>query len=215
MPTNLIAYLPGYTGLPPAKYNPLLKRFRDAGYDTISVNYTYFGRGSIANTAKRTNRVLEPLRQHYEHITLVGHSMGGLVARKALIDNPQVSDSLVTLGSPHRGVQAAIRPFWWLGGKSVKEMGRTSKFLADLDLAHILEDIPTLTISGQRDLIVKDASMNVIDPAIKHIEVPTTHLGLILSPRVYGEIAAWLTYDILDSVGFNGKGRDLNERHGI
>lgn len=199
MGKNLIVFCPGYTGMPPTKYNPLLKRFSNEGFDIISVNYRYFGRGSISDTAKRVVKIISPIRDNYEHITLIGHSMGGLVARKALSIDPTLGDSLITLGTPHNGIQAAITPFWWLGGKAVGHMKRTSKFLKYLSYPNL----PILAVNGKYDLIIKDASLGEHHSAgegAKNIELPSTHLGLILSNRVFGEIYSWLQYEILDTL---------------
>lgn len=195
---NLIIYFPGYTGLPKSKFNPLLRKFRRDGFTTYSVKYNLFGRGDISDLAR------EAAKQIFKHVditkfdtvTYIGHSMGGLVARKVASTVSRGCDYLITLGSPHRGVQAASGPFAWLGGKSVLQMRQGSQFLmrcADIG-------VPALAITGEWDLLVKDASVNTDVPGdcrtqIKNIKVPTTHIGLITGYRTYGEIYSWLVYD--------------------
>lgn len=200
MQNNLIVYLPGYSGMPPAKLNPLLRRFSQEGFDTLSINYKNFGRGDITDTAKRVNRVIHPLKGKYDWITLIGHSMGGLVARKMLCQDISVADSLITLGSPHRGTQAASRPFWWLGGKAVGQMQSASKFLAYLGWPQK----PTLTVTAKWDVLVPDGSWPLLSEYekahVSNIQVPGGHLGLILSSRVFGEIYSWLQYEVIDEL---------------
>lgn len=202
---NLIVYCPGYSGLPFPQWNPLLRRFKNEGFDVVSINYKNFGRGSISETADRVVNVIKPLRDQYDHVTLVGHSMGGLVARKALMKDVTVADSLATLGTPHRGTEAAISPLWWIGGKSVGQMQPASKTIRFLTVPKV----PTLTIGGKYDLLVKDAelptNLSYEGPiedilTVRHIELPTTHLGLILSYRAFGELLAWIQYEVLQEL---------------
>lgn len=208
MPTkqkNLIVYFPGYTGMPKSRFNPLLRRFRKDGFKTYSVKYDLFGRDDIVKTAQKTVNQIQKLDfPQYDAVTFIGHSMGGLVARKVACSSTVVPDYLVTLGSPHRGTQAASRPFAWLGGKSVVQMRAESEFL----LSCGYPDIPTLAVTGKYDYLVRDGrieSSNGVGPdkyklehQVKNIEVPTTHIGLITNHRTYGEIYSWLVYEQLD-----------------
>lgn len=194
MPNNLIVYTPGYSGMPPAKLNPLLRKFSNEGFDTLSINYKNFGRQDISDTARRTVKVLSPLRDSYNHITLLGHSMGGLVARKALSLSPRLADSLVTIGSPHKGSEAALRPFARLfGGRSVRQMTPDSKYLKYLGEP----TVPTLTLTGEWDALVKDASL----PCAKNITIPHgEHSAMLFSDRVFGEIYSWLQYEVISEL---------------
>jgi len=200
MANNLIVFCPGYSGLPPARFNPLLKKFSKDGFDIVSIRYENFGRGDITDTAKRAIRVTRPLRTYYDHISFIGHSMGGLVARKALNLSPMVGDSLVTIGTPHRGVQGASGAFTGLGGKAALQMRSHSKFLTNLGpVTH-----PTLTLTGDWDILVPDASVPLHEASlnVKNLKIPRgEHTGMLGSNRVYGEIYSWLTYEVLNTLG--------------
>lgn len=200
--SNLVIFCPGYSGLPPKKLNPLLYRFHREGWKTVSVNYRNFGRGDITSTAERVVHVANLYRKDFDHVALIGHSMGGLVARKALLMDSTIGDSLVTLGSPHRGTQAANTAFWWLGGWSVGQMKPDSRFLTHLNYP----TTPTLTVTGTKDLLVKDGSIGVRVLSaraargkeiqdVTNLELPNTHMGLITNPRVFGEVYCWLQYE--------------------
>lgn len=210
MPKNLIVYFPGYTGMPKSMFNPLLRKFRRDGFTTYSVKYNLFGRGDISDLAKSAVEQISKLDMpRYDSVTFIGHSMGGLVARKTA--NSIVSpDFLITLGSPHKGVQSALSPFSWIGGHSVLQMRPKSTYSQYL----AYPDIPTLAVTGDWDYIVRDGSAVEIyrkgpdpygpdkskhDP--KNIKIPrTTHLGLITNYRTYGEIYSWLVYEQLDTL---------------
>ncbi|MGE3975340.1 MAG: lipase family alpha/beta hydrolase [Bdellovibrionales bacterium] len=69
------------------------------------------GRGSAESMGERALKALkaDPQYQKAEKIHLVGHSLGGLVARY-LVHDPEVRSktlSVVTIGTPHRGTPAA------------------------------------------------------------------------------------------------------------
>lgn len=201
MSRNLVVFCPGYSGLPPKRYNPLLKRL-EPEFDTVSINYRNFGRGDITDTAGRVLRVIRPLREKYDHISFIGHSMGGLVARKALVIDPSVGDSLITIGTPHRGTQAAMTLLsGLLGGWSVNQMRPGSLFLSYLDQKNLQDNLPILTITGQWDFLVPDGSIATGDKDIKNVKIPRgEHTLMLASTRVYGEIYCWLKYEVLNEL---------------
>jgi pimeloyl-ACP methyl ester carboxylesterase len=87
-------------------YLKLTLSLRKAGFDTVLLNYDW--RRDIASLgAALAQRIATDGR---DDVALVGHSMGGLVARAALTHaaGKQVSQ-LVTLGAPHAGSLAAIQ----------------------------------------------------------------------------------------------------------
>ena len=88
-------------------------RLSDAGYAVCRVAYPST-QASIAEHAAQLNRLLDHL-EGYGELYLVGHSMGGLIARTALHEraDPRVR-SLITLGTPHTGaVPADILKDWY------------------------------------------------------------------------------------------------------
>jgi len=72
-----------------------------------------------SNVARLRQRISEVKQnQDSEYVDLVGHSMGGLVARAYVQSNEYQNDvaHLVTLGSPHRGAAKAY-PYWEGGNR--------------------------------------------------------------------------------------------------
>jgi len=85
---------------------------RDAGYTPVYLHYNS-GRGIVDNGrefAALMQQLLNTWPHPIERLVLLGHSMGGLVARSALHQGAQASqpwvsrvDGLVCLGTPHHG----------------------------------------------------------------------------------------------------------------
>lgn len=81
-----------------------------------SACFDYDDRDSLMTSSGQLANAVDALAQHLEtpQITVIGHSMGGLVARKALIENhpnpvrnTQVDLRLVTVSAPFSGIAAA------------------------------------------------------------------------------------------------------------
>ena len=102
-------------------YKPLLRLFGEMGYREGAAQdrlilYPYDWRRDLHDTASAfAQRLDQAQREGATRITLVAHSMGGLVSRLA-IENPVntasgwlgVTDRLITLGTPHRGAALAL-----------------------------------------------------------------------------------------------------------
>lgn len=73
---------------------------------SIGRNNYRSGANSIHAQAKTVAKKVQILQANYglkPHFHIIGHSMGGLVARRYIYDNPNTVANLVTLGTPHHG----------------------------------------------------------------------------------------------------------------
>lgn len=201
---RLIIFAPGWGGQPIKNLNPLLFRFRE-GFDVVSLRYPNHGFGGLWANSRAVSEQIEALRRSYDHITWIGHSMGGLLPFSGY-GLSKLIDAFVALGSPFHGSPWA-KLAWW--SDSARDMRQDSWYVENLKdrlIAHQQktspdkDPMPMLIVNAKFDAIVpKGLELNYKN--IKTIEVPTTHVGLILSKRVYQEIWAWLTYDIFGEVG--------------
>ena len=92
-------------GAMPYSYLALKLRLEVAGFTVRWADYDW-RLGIEDNGARLAARITaEPAR----HVHLVGHSLGGLVARAALAASDASIERLVTLGTPHRGSLAALQ----------------------------------------------------------------------------------------------------------
>lgn len=182
----------------------LSRKFRSAGFDVIWASYPLRGLVSIEESAQEVYKVLPVLNEEYDHITLIGHSMGGLIGRYIVqkMDGHNYIDSYVSIGTPHHGTPIAVLGRW---SESAEQMRPNSIFLQDLNTTQ-WPNVPALTISGGFDRIVFPQARATFDGASDHAHIKkTTHTGLLLHPRCYQEIWGWLTYGVFQEVGFNNQ----------
>ncbi|MBM3205391.1 alpha/beta fold hydrolase, partial [Candidatus Shapirobacteria bacterium] len=109
-------------------YEGLIETFKNADYQTDGDNknlfiFNYNWAKPVDSTSEDLKNyiqnVVQPLPQ--EKIDLVGHSLGGLVARTYVQNNPDNPvDQLLTLGSPLKGIPSLYYP--WEGGNLSKSL---------------------------------------------------------------------------------------------
>ncbi|MBY0574676.1 MAG: alpha/beta hydrolase, partial [Undibacterium sp.] len=98
------------------QYRALAEVFQKQGQQTLCFNYD--DRDSITRSSDQLREVLQRLvtQVGVRDITVLGHSQGGLIARRALISGTELEStlqskavnlSLVTVSSPFGGIQAA------------------------------------------------------------------------------------------------------------
>lgn len=115
-------------------YNGLIKTLGTAGYirNEDLFLFPYDWRQKITDSGKDLKEFINSQvvpKNPGKKIDLIGHSLGGLVARSYLqeYDNLLV-DQLITVGSPHHGILEAYKP--WAGGELPSEGSmRTAAFL--------------------------------------------------------------------------------------
>lgn len=132
------------------------------------------------------------LREHVHggRIDLVGHSLGGLVARVyvSALGGCRRVDRCVTLGTPHAGTYNS----YWLWSRVGRELRPDSALLARLRAAQS-------GVSRTRFLSVIAGSDNLVIPRVfaKHerdVVVPGVgHVSMLFSPTVLGLVASHLT----------------------
>jgi pimeloyl-ACP methyl ester carboxylesterase len=158
-------------------------RFRFAGWSYRPV-------GSVADVAA-------DLAEHVERdidgpVLVVGHSLGGIVARYWLqeLGGHARARSLVTLSSPHRGLRAipgaALLPL-------VRELTAGSALLDTLERsADRLADIPCLSIVSERDHFVRPFTHAAFGNARVVTVTHAGHVGVLFSERVHQLVARHL-----------------------
>ena len=149
-------------------------------------------------------------------IHLLGHSLGGLLARSAAAERPGQVASVITLGSPfrgavvHPGVQHAIetvrRGILLQHGNNVLPSCYTGQCSCSF-LASLRRDLPggvaETAIYSRTDGIV-DWRYCVTGNPEWDFEVTGTHIGLVFNPSVYRLIGGRLA-EVRSAFGPNGK----------
>ena len=144
------------------------------------------------------------LRETQRKIHLIGHSLGGMMARSIATQQPSDVASVITLGSPFRGkvlqpsvmqATAAVRE------QVIREHGKdvlpdcytarcTCEFVSSL-LGKMATPVMQTAIYTRDDGIVDWRYCRTGDPD-SDFEVGGTHIGLVFNPSVYTITAARL-----------------------
>jgi len=139
--------------------------------------------------AAKVQEVLES--EETSQVTLVAHSMGGLIARhylQALRGGPSVR-RLVCLGTPHRGTYAGLVGYPLAGARQILP---GSPFLQELnDPRNLDTQVPIVNIWARNDLVVvPNENARLSGPNVTDVRVTLGgHWSLLFAPRVLRWVA--------------------------
>lgn len=125
-----------------------------------------------------------------EPVTLIGWSLGGLIAREYAKHAPERVAKIITLGSPFSGdprANNAWRMYEWIAGHKVDAPP------LDVDVS-VKPPVPTFALWSRRDgMVAPRAACGLSHEADEQIEQDCAHMGFIASPKIIrriGEIVA-------------------------
>ncbi len=131
-------------------------------------------------------------RETGQKVTLIGHSLGGLLARSAAGQMPHDVAQLITMGTPLRRLTAHPAVFTLI--KRFLRRSRSSGGQSCLKVFHaglkecLPQPVPHTAICSGTDPIVGWDDCSGIELG-RTIEVTSTHVGMPVSPAVYREVA--------------------------
>lgn len=137
-------------------------------------------------------------------VHLVGHSLGGVLARGVASLRPELAASVTTMGTPIRGVRShpLVMRLAEVVRRRVVEQDPSRDphcFSGDCrcDIVRAVQsvfpdEIPQLAIYTRRDGVVAWRYTRLHDPA-RNAEVPGTHSGLAANPLAYRRLARFLS----------------------
>jgi pimeloyl-ACP methyl ester carboxylesterase len=148
--------------------------------------------GDLSRIGHELAPVVEQLvgRSREDKCILIGHSMGGLIARRYVQDlgGDQLVDTVVTLGTPHRGTYNA----YWGVGLAIEQCRPGSAFLRHLDETARPGLARWIAYYSDLDLMVTPAvSAKLLHPALGATNVRVRdigHLSLLLSRSVLADL---------------------------
>lgn len=197
---RLVVLISGWTK-PDFAWYPMDSKFKEMGYDVIRAVYPYRGLTPVQYSARAVGKIAEAVRSEYDHCTVIGHSMGGLVGRYLLqrSEYADLFDAYVSIGTPHRGTLLANLGSWF--SKSAAQMAAGSDFLKRLNDTEWPDRVPALAIQGGLEQIVLPHRNAKIDFG-ENVEIPwADHVSLILDPRTFWEIWSWMTFTVFGEPG--------------
>ena len=144
--------------------------------------------GDVPSLVPRvTAAVVRAAEEAGQPVSLVGWSLGGVLAREAARDAPDAVARVITLGTPV------------VGGPKYTAVGALfARRGIDLDAVEAEVErrnrvplrVPVTAIYSRGDGVVAwQACIDRVSPDVEHVEVSTTHLGLGFSADVYRVVA--------------------------
>ena len=136
--------------------------------------------------AESLARAMRDLQAQFEGegLDIVAHSMGGLITRKVLAEDPKLASDvrrIVTLGSPHHGTGLLS---WIRFGPVYAMMGLDSDFIRELpDFQATASEAAVTTVATDQDLIVYPVTTCYLPGSRKVTLNGLGHLGLLTEPE--------------------------------
>ncbi len=171
-------------------FRPMKRRLVDEAKTKVA-SFTYAPGPGIARIAKSLATLVESMPRACR-IHLVGHSLGGLVARwyvQELGGHERVTQT-VSLGSPFGGTERA-RPFPLLVGR---ELCRTSPLLARLRARAHEHDVPHTSIVGEADTLIVPSESAVFPRGDVVVLPKLGHNTLLFAPESINAVVERVVY---------------------
>jgi len=166
--------------------------FEQAGRRVLTPDLTpNNGSVGLAELAMQLGKYLEENLGPDEQCDIIGHSMGGMVARTYIQRHGgrRRVRKLVTLASPHQGTLLA----WLLPGQGVRELRPGSVFLRDLASdAHLLEGVFVASYWTPFDAIIVPPRSSEMPVGRNRRVLLPHHRAFLERPRLARELVALL-----------------------
>ncbi|MGH3444017.1 MAG: esterase/lipase family protein [Nocardioidaceae bacterium] len=182
----------------------LAARLRRLGYRTYR-SHMHANVGCTREAAELLEARLEEIVEaRGRRISIVGHSLGGLLARRLAARRPDLVEAIVTLGSPilapgatHPVLLFDLAVVLRLRAAGLGSMmgadctsGECARLSWEQAQAPITHDVAFTSVFSRRDGIIDWRSC--LDPQARTVEVSTSHLGMAIDPVVMDVVARTL-----------------------
>jgi triacylglycerol lipase len=183
----------------------LSRTLRAQGFRTYR-SHIHANVGCTLNAAAQLEARLESIAiQRGSRVQIVGHSLGGMLARGIAVRRPDLVSNIVTMGSPmlapgahHRSLAASVEMLVRLSRAGVPGLMSeecVAGSCARQSFAECREPLPAgvgfTAVYSKRDGIVDWRAC--IDPVAATVEVTASHLGMAFDPRVADVVTAALS----------------------
>jgi len=187
---HTVLVLPGFTASD--RSTGLLRRYlKRLGYDAHGWD---LGRNLGPKSIGREGEVLAELvgRKHRDRgakISIIGQSLGGVMAREVARAFPEMVRQVITLGSPFGGNPRANN-VWRIYERMTGDSVRSGDIEERVARARVAPPVPTTAIFSRTDGIVAwESCVEVAGPQIDNIEIQGSHCGMSVHPAALYAIA--------------------------
>ena len=180
-----VIYVPGY-GAPPFHSRYFRSRLEVEGFDTYDASLPQLQTGDIAKSAAILAVEVQRTRYRFdaEKVNLVGHSLGGIIARYYLqkLGGWKYVHRAVYLGTPHKGVYWAV---FGLLTKAGRQLLPNSKLMKELNSdPSRCKNIKCLSIISNFDEMIIPKDSGILDCGYnKVVNWPVGHWGMVFSNK--------------------------------
>jgi pimeloyl-ACP methyl ester carboxylesterase len=188
---------PAY-GASDASMYPLFGFLAWLGYD---VRHWGLGRnrGKVVQYVRALTERVRDLQSEADgaQVTLIGWSLGGVIAREVARDHPDLVREVITLGSPVVGGPKYTRVGAFFARRESVDLDRLEQEIHERNLRPIA--CPLTCIYSKTDGVVAwRATIDEYNPHARNVRVPGSHLGLAFNPLVLRVIARTLAGKSVD-----------------
>lgn len=186
--SHVVVDIPGWRA-PEVSGLPLRRYLTWLGYDARG-----WGLGTNTGDPQRdaallTETVAELAAGSGRPVSLVGWSLGGVIGREVARRRPDLVRRVITYGTPVVGGPSHTAV---AGTYSHEARQHATRVIADLDAEQPIR-VPITALYSRRDGIVSwNACLDRASPAVEHVEVRSTHLGMGVDPDVWEVVASRL-----------------------
>ncbi|MGH3347041.1 MAG: esterase/lipase family protein, partial [Nocardioides sp.] len=160
---------------------------------------------TVTATAQLESRLEAIALRRGARVQVVGHSLGGMLARGLAVRRPDLVAGIVTMGSPmlapaahHAGLTRSVDVLVRLSRAGVPGLmsvdcvaGDCARESFEESREPLPDGVSFTTIYSRRDGIVDWRAC--VDPLAVAVEVTASHVGMAVDPRVVEQVAAALT----------------------
>lgn len=182
-------------GSTPLLLTPLAKRLRRKGYRHV-VNWSYPSiLRTICDHGDALRRKIEEVaaREDVDHVHLVTHSMGGILARRALGDRPQIDklERLVMLCPPNGGSRVATNMSYVVGPlcTPLAQLSHTPDSYVNRLPAELPYEVGV--VAARRDRVVA-VDRTHLPCQRDHIVLPAGHTSILFTRRLAESVERFL-----------------------
>jgi pimeloyl-ACP methyl ester carboxylesterase len=200
-------FLAGDTSL-----GPMSRSLRHQGFRTYRADIRANVGCTLAAAAQLEERLEEITQRRGSRVRIVGHSLGGMLARGVAARRPDLVSGIVTMGSPmlapgahHVSLARSVDLLVRLNRAGMRNLmaedcvaGHCAQESFDQARAVLPADVTFTAIYSRRDGIVDWRAC--IDPVATAVEVRSSHVGMAFDPAVIAAVSAALRPAALSSV---------------
>lgn len=182
---HLVVDIPGWRA-PELTGAPLRHYLRRLGYDARGWGFGTNTGDPRHDVERLAGRVLELVEETGAPASLIGWSLGGVIAREVARRHPDAVRRVITYGTPVTGGAAHTTVARASGRRSDVDTGRVARRLRPSTPI----GVPLTVLFSRRDGIVSwQACLDHTSPFVEHVEVSSTHIGMGVDPDVWAVVA--------------------------